>query len=199
MTRLGGLAWFFCACLMSVSTARADNDNFRDSAKRRFIEGKVEFDAKRYGPALDLFKQSYAIAPYPDLLFNIGRCQEELGQTADAIDTYQRYLAVHPEAEVRTKIVALRKKLASEPSKPVVPEPVVPAPMPAPVDDPVIAPVPVAVVALPAPKPRPPVSKRLELWVPVGVGLAILGVSLGLGFGLQSSTRSFPPLTAMTP
>ncbi len=197
---------FVCASLVVAAPADAESDSFHDSAKRRFEEGKVEFDAKRFAPALELFKQSYAIAPYPALLFNIGRCQEELGLYTDAIDTFQRYLAVHPEAEVRNKLTSLRKKLASSPTpRPVTvtPPPIV-EPVVEPGIEPGIEPTPVAVTVVPvaivAPPPkRTPVYKRWYLWVPISVAAVGLGVGLGLGLGTHSDRATFPSLTATTP
>ena len=51
------------------------------------------FDAQKYKDALAEFRTAYELAPLPELLFNIARCQEYLEDIAGAIRTYDQFLA----------------------------------------------------------------------------------------------------------
>jgi len=68
-----------------------------------------------------------ARAPAPQALFNIARCQERLGQLADAVDSYTAYLAAAPDAPDRAAVTArieeLRARLPLEASLRIAVEP----------------------------------------------------------------------------
>ena len=170
--------------LLAVA-ARAED--LRAVARDKFAAGRREFDEHHYDRALVLLKESYALAPYPDLLFNIGRCHEELGQYREALDAYERYLAVNPgDDDVRRRVVDMRQRSADEPW---------PSPSPSPSDQPTLmAPSPTSVEARPA--ARTPVYRKWWLWTAV-VGVAAVAVGVGLGVGLSgpAPSRTFPPLT----
>lgn len=56
-------------------------------------QARSRYDAGEYARALALFDQAYARDPDPNLLFNIARCHEKLGDTALALDKYEAFLA----------------------------------------------------------------------------------------------------------
>ena len=137
--------------------------------------------------AVTLFRESYQLAPYPALLFNIARCEEQLRHFHAAREAYERYLTVNPEdAEARARAGELRQRELEE----HVTEP---SPLPSPE---AVAPV---VIAAPpvAAAPRTPVYKKWWLWTAV-VGVAAVAVGVGLGVGLSGADpqRTFPPLGA---
>jgi tetratricopeptide (TPR) repeat protein len=174
------------AILLLLTAAAAAQDP-RAQARQKFEDGRLEFSNGRYENALALFQESYQLAPYPALLFNIARCQEQLHHYRLALDAYEHYLAVNPQdTEARARADDMRPLAALEPPPPS-PEP---SPPPAP-------PPPTVVVAQTPAQPGPvPVYKKWWLWTAV-VGVAAVAVGVGLGVGLSGADpqRTFPPLS----
>jgi tetratricopeptide (TPR) repeat protein len=56
-------------------------------------EARERYDRGEYERALVLFNEAHAREPDPNLLFNIARCHEKLGQPQAAIDKYEEFLA----------------------------------------------------------------------------------------------------------
>lgn len=80
-----------------LPSARADEAS-PDAAKsaqtvtRLNAEGTSFFKAREFRRALERFNEAYALEAEPDLLYNIARCHEALGESSAAIDKYTRYL-----------------------------------------------------------------------------------------------------------
>jgi tetratricopeptide (TPR) repeat protein len=176
--------------LLSATETRADN-LMRDEARAHSALAKVEFDRHRYREALAEFKRAYELAPVTDLLFNIARCQDLMGDAAAAIESYERYLAAKPDSEdrpaIETQIANLRKSLPVSPA----PTPKVEPPPPA-----VTAPI---VTSSPIPEKR---SHR-GVWIGVGVGAGllavgavVLGVVLGRPAAPEPYRGNFSPMVA---
>jgi tetratricopeptide (TPR) repeat protein len=95
----------------------------RERAREHFEKGRYRFRAGRYREAIEHFELAYEIAPAPEILYNIGRCREELGEEGSAVDNYEMYLRMSPDAddrdEVRARIEGLEKEDGSggEPEK----------------------------------------------------------------------------------
>jgi tetratricopeptide (TPR) repeat protein len=159
------------AVLVSLLAAPAQANDLRDEARAHAELGKIAFRAERYADALAEFKKAYSLAPIPDLMFNIGRCQDELHQDAEALRSYKQFLAARPDtpdrAEIEARIHVLESRAAAAPRPP--------APPPAP-----------AVTSLPPPPP-PPVengaARRRRLAIGLGIGGAFL-VAGALAVGL---------------
>ncbi len=172
-----------------ASAARADD--LRDRAHQEFMAAQADFGAGRYEPALDHLQRAYALAPHPELLFNIARCYEELHHRGKAVDAYDRYLAVQPnDTAARERAEALRQDLAANPEPPEPPAvvPTTPPPTTAPV---------LVLDKAPAPPARKPIYRRWWLWTTVA-GVVVVGAGVGLAIGLTrpSSPSTFPPLMA---
>jgi tetratricopeptide (TPR) repeat protein len=91
-----------------------------ESAEASFRMGVVAYQQQQFADALRAFRQAYAKAPDWRLLYNVGQCEAELGQTLDAYHTFSRYLreggAQVPEERAKSlsaELPALRAKLAS--------------------------------------------------------------------------------------
>ncbi|MCC6749750.1 MAG: tetratricopeptide repeat-containing protein [Deltaproteobacteria bacterium] len=88
----------------------------REEARRLFLDGKAHYDAGRYARAKAAFRKAGALAPSPILDYNLARCHDRLGENAEAIRYYERYLGSAPEAakraEVETRLKALRSRSA---------------------------------------------------------------------------------------
>jgi tetratricopeptide (TPR) repeat protein len=63
-------------------------------------EGAALYAARDYRRAIEKFIQAYAIDADPNLLFNIARCYEELGEVEAAIEKYETFLKT-PGADTR--------------------------------------------------------------------------------------------------
>jgi tetratricopeptide (TPR) repeat protein len=80
-------------------------------------EGAALYAARDYRRAIEKFIQAYAIDTDPNLLFNIARCYEELGEVDAAIEKYETFLKT-PGADTRGRqrardsIVSLREARA---------------------------------------------------------------------------------------
>jgi tetratricopeptide (TPR) repeat protein len=163
--------------VLLCSVAHADDP--RAEAQKHYQVGRVAFGKGQFREALAEFQKAYESAPIPDLLYNIGRCQEELGDPGAAAKSYERYLAAKPDAHERDELLVHIDELKKAPARPEAP--------------------PAAVVVAPAPPPaRVPVYRRWWLWTSIGAAVAV-GVGVGLGVGLSSSSPaplSFPGVVA---
>lgn len=74
-------------------------------------EGAAFYAARDYRRAIEKFIQAYAIDTDPNLLFNIARCYEELGEVDAAIEKYETFLKT-PGADTRGRQRA-RESLAA--------------------------------------------------------------------------------------
>lgn len=79
-------------------------------------EGAALYGARDYRRAIEKFIQAYAIDSDPNLLFNIARCYEELGEIDAAIEKYQAFLKT-PGADARGRQRARESLRALEQSK----------------------------------------------------------------------------------
>ncbi|HUM09879.1 MAG TPA: PEGA domain-containing protein [Myxococcaceae bacterium] len=98
-----------------------------EQARADFERGAALYRAGDFRAALAAFEAAQARAPAPQALFNIARCQERLGQLADAVESYSAYLASAPEAPDRATVIArideLRARLPLEASLRISVEP----------------------------------------------------------------------------
>jgi tetratricopeptide (TPR) repeat protein len=160
-----------------TAPAWADAVGARDEAKAHHELARVEFSKGEYREALSEFQKAYAIAPIPDLLYNIGLCQEELHELDAAVRSYERYLAVKPNAEERVELeahVAVLKRSLAERKAPPPAETRVPSPSLTLTHD-----------RTPAPSAPTPIYRRWWLWT--GVGVIVAGAGIGLALGLTAS------------
>jgi tetratricopeptide (TPR) repeat protein len=163
------------AIVLLAGPARAAEPITDDEAgKRHYMSAQAYFDQAAYADALREFQESYRLSKYPAILYQIGQCQERLGQISDAVATFEKYLEADPQskrrATVETAIQNLKERLKKgEPAQPVTPPPVVVTPPPSPE---------------PARKP----SKRR--WIAPAVVLGVAGAFAIVGGGLLSDVKS---------
>jgi tetratricopeptide (TPR) repeat protein len=93
----------------------------KEAAKRHFVAGSEQFEAGNYREAIDHFEAGYEISRSPEFLYNLGRCHEELGENRRAVENYETYLKLRPDAEdedeVRGRIARLQED-QPEPDEP---------------------------------------------------------------------------------
>ncbi|MEZ4367786.1 MAG: PEGA domain-containing protein [Kofleriaceae bacterium] len=88
----------------------------RAEARRRFEQGVALAQAGNCDAAIAELRASYELVPRPNTLYNIGQCNETLGRYADAVATYEEFLAVAPADDpdrrlVEAQIASLRRLL----------------------------------------------------------------------------------------
>lgn len=98
----------------------------RDQAREHAQQGRSLYEEGRYEEALSAYRAAFELAPAPGVLFNLGQCYRHLGDMAQALDHYERYLSEAPTAPNRPTVEALieqcRTHLAEEPSDTGPPE-----------------------------------------------------------------------------
>jgi tetratricopeptide (TPR) repeat protein len=77
-----------------------------EQARAEFDRGAALYRTGDFRGALAAFEAAQAHRPAPEALFNIARCQERLGQLADAVETYRAYLQATPSAPDRQSVAA---------------------------------------------------------------------------------------------
>ena len=100
------LAFFtVLALLLAATGARADDGDSSDrvaSANKLSDEGLSLYKGRDYRHAIEKFLQAFALDPDPNLLFNTARCYEAMGDSDNAIEKYEAFLA-KPDADPQGK------------------------------------------------------------------------------------------------
>ena len=133
-----------------------------EEAEALFFKGFVQFQNAKYEEAAELFQRAYTLVPHDDLLYNVARSRELLGDKATAIQWYRAYLNTKPVDE--TTIIHRLKLLGGEATPQALSGEVKGGP------------VTLTEVA--------PVS--LTPWLVTGLGVALAGV--GVYYGLEASS-----------
>ncbi len=79
--------------------AAADESGDVKKAKDLFQSGQRLYKSARYAEAIAKFEEAYLVRPHPVIYFNIGKCWEQLGETAKALRAYRDYLRLAPDAK----------------------------------------------------------------------------------------------------
>jgi tetratricopeptide (TPR) repeat protein len=85
-----------------------------DEAERIFFEGLAHYRASRFEKAAVAFQKAYSLTRHRDLLFNVARSRERLGDKAGAVQWYRSYLGTEPADE--TAIIHRIKQLGGDPT-----------------------------------------------------------------------------------
>jgi len=122
-------------------------------AKQHYLRGEAYFKSKNFSEAMDEYQKGYLEKPDPVFIFNIAQCQRLLGNSAAAVEFYQRYLKEAPDGPGRPvaerEIAELRPPQPDGASPAETPAPAVPPPGP-------IVPLPAAEQPAPAMAAAPP-------------------------------------------
>lgn len=125
------LVLMFVSSLLPAATMalpQADGPGAHDHA----ATGVTLFKAARYPEALALFLTSYTKQKIPEVVWNIGRCYEEMGDLDNALKYFEEFRVMSPTREKKTaaraKIDQVKEKIeAARPEEPVRGEVVVTA------------------------------------------------------------------------
>lgn len=106
----------------AAAAAQDENDPQMIDARRRFTEAERLYERGDYAGALAEFQRIYDLLGQNPrrffVLYNMGRCQEQLFRYGEALQSYQRYLSEGGAATdlaptVRQKIMELEARLAT--------------------------------------------------------------------------------------
>jgi tetratricopeptide (TPR) repeat protein len=118
-----GAAWVLVWAVLGLSSSawaqgggeppKGEPAGEKDDARAKAAENlytiaSAAFQEGRYKEALEKLLQVYDLDPNPVLLYNIGRCHEELGKLAEAADFFQRAVADPALPEELQKQIGLR-------------------------------------------------------------------------------------------
>jgi tetratricopeptide (TPR) repeat protein len=94
MRHVRGLVPALAIVILQAGTAAGQEDPKakKEEAKKLFLEGVDLFAAGSYEEALASFTSSHDLNPNPNVLYNIGMCQRELGDFAASLQTLTGYL-----------------------------------------------------------------------------------------------------------
>jgi len=103
----------FVVATSPIHVARADEEEEPEETAESIKKiGDAAFLDGRHAEALGHYQRSYAKSPDPALLYNIGRCHQELGDYPKAHDYFTRF-AVEAPPEMRAKVPLLKDRIAS--------------------------------------------------------------------------------------
>jgi hypothetical protein len=86
--------------LTSAQSSRAADPRL-DSARAHSQEGDAYYKLEKYANAITEYEQAYLAKPDPSFLYNIAQCHRLMGQGAEAIKFYRRFLKDAPTAPNR--------------------------------------------------------------------------------------------------
>jgi tetratricopeptide (TPR) repeat protein len=193
------------ALLTWLGPAHAD---YKDIAREAYREGTRQYDLGEFKAALDAFKKAYLNFEDPAFLYNIGQCQRQLGDKAEALRTYRVFLRKVPETPERAQVERIVAELQaaidhdraarSQPPTGTVEPSIVPAPPPARVPSPTTATatmsVPTAIIAT-ATAAKKPLVKRGWFWGVVAGAAVVVAAGVTLGVVLGTESNKFVELT----
>lgn len=153
------------ALLAGPAAAEAPVDQATlDQAEQVFFEGLGHYRGERFEEAAVAFQKAYSLTKHRDLLFNVARSRERMGDKTGAVQWYRSYLATKPADE--TAIIHRIKQLGGDPT--------------APNDDPVVK-------VTPPKKTTPEEPKTAAgagAWPWLLIGTGVLAAGTGTYFGM---------------
>src|SRR5690349_11825997 len=87
--------------VLQVLPARGES---LDAAREHYARGNMSFEVGDYDTAVEEFQQAYAISHKPKLLFNLAQAYRFNKDHEKAIEAYQRYLELEPNAPNRDDV-----------------------------------------------------------------------------------------------
>ncbi|MCU0662555.1 MAG: tetratricopeptide repeat protein [Myxococcota bacterium] len=173
------------AIALSPDLALAQSGDM-DRARTAYALGQQLFDGGEYETALAAFRESLSAFPHFRTLFNIGLCEEKLGNIENAIDMYNRYVDWPTEVPHRDEVVAKIAELKA--MLPTLPPPPPPPPPPT---------VESSEVSMPREKPDEAMAARevrkrhqLEVGGIVALSAGAAAMVTGAGFLLAAASRA---------
>jgi tetratricopeptide (TPR) repeat protein len=173
------------AALLSAGRSARAADPRTESAREHSSQGDAYYKLEKYGNAIGEYEQAYLAKADPSFLYNIAQCHRLMGQNAEAIKFYRRFLRDAPTAPNRSVAekhikdledasTHLRSPVEPPPPAPLPssgsfpppPAPMSPSPSPPPASSPPAG-SPAPATTLPLNAPRPTSSTSADL-APIG-------------------------------
>lgn len=172
-----------------------------DPYAQHYQQAEVAYQSGRYEESLRELKAAYAVRPWPQLLFNMGKACQKLGRIQEALDYFDRYLHADLDItpETRAKVGAIQAELRAQlPSRAPAREALPATPNPVPLSEPRAERTPVIAPSAhleSRPWGQAPAGERPAWRIGAGVALAVAGaVVAGFGIsGLWQDGRCVPP------
>jgi hypothetical protein len=186
--------WMAAAILFaSPAFAQRPDDPRVSEARKDCLSGKVE-------TGVALLAELYAETRDANLIFNQGRCYEQNGRPANAINSFREYLRVSPNitpnerAQVERHLAECQVLQAEQENKSAIVTPAPPVPTPSPPSPAPMAPAPpvpapaapagLELSASPSPEVSQPVYKTWWFWT--GAAVVVAGAVTGILLANQS-------------
>lgn len=106
------LAWalsLLFAALCAGSAPALAQPSATEEAKQRAInlynQAQTQYDLGNFERAIELFKEAYQSAPYPEFLFNIAQSYRQMGECKQALFFYKRYSTLQDGKAPNQKVV----------------------------------------------------------------------------------------------
>jgi tetratricopeptide (TPR) repeat protein len=168
-----------------------------DAAQARvhFERGRTFFEVDEYRKAITEFKAAHIEKPDPAFLYNIAECHRRLGEVADALVFYRRFLAATPPDDKTRPLVEQRitelKSIADDTkvASPSTAGDNLALNAPPPDGEPAAV-----VIEQPAPAPAAQAPFYTRPWFLVTVGVVVVGSAIGI-WALSRTPE--PPDTAL--
>jgi tetratricopeptide (TPR) repeat protein len=159
------------AALLPAGRSARAADPRTESAREHSSQGDAYYKLEKYGNAIGEYEQAYLAKADPSFLYNIAQCHRLMGQNAEAIKFYRRFLRdapIAPNRSVAEKHIKDLEDASTHSGSPVEPPPPVPSlssgsfppaptspsPSPSPLPSPASSPPP----GSPAPVTTPPLA-----------------------------------------
>lgn len=89
---------------LPFASASADQGDRRQQARQLVELGQTAFQEERFDEAAIYFQEAYNLDPHPNLMFNIARAHEEMGDYPAALRFYEQVLTFDPGERVETSV-----------------------------------------------------------------------------------------------
>ena len=182
------LALFLCSGL----PARAA-DPRTESARAHSQEGDAYYKLEKYKNAISEYEQAYLAKPDPSFLYNIAQCHRLMGERAEAINFYRRFLRDAPNAPNRAiaeKHIRDLEEAGANGAPPAAGRPATAPPPVEPLAPP--APPPAASTPPPASSSPPPVPVAVPLDAPPPTSTPVSTTPMVENSSAPSQTESPP-------
>src|SRR5688572_26313322 len=89
---------------LAASPALGQPNNDPVTAQAKYEEAERFYKLGEYEVALPLYRDSFLLSGEPELLFNIGQCNRQLGRYEEALKDYKAYLRDVPDSPSREAV-----------------------------------------------------------------------------------------------
>ena len=162
------------------SACGAEPEDPATAAARAHAERAIRlYQVGAYREALDEYRAAHLAKPDPAFLFNVAQCLRQLGDTAEALKVYRRFLVLAPNSPARPQVEKHIREIETGRT---------PTPPPAPLSSSASAPGSSTHPDVATGSPKP--SSAHPPWLPwIGAGLTVALASGAVAAGLSASSR----------